>query len=235
MRDYVREIELTDIHLVDGIRRDASRVAAVIKALARNVSTEATITTIARDAQGFSGLDSLHDDTTSRYVDSLARAMVVEDQPAWRPHLRSRARVRVAPKRHFVDPSIAIAALAARTEDLRADISFLGRLFESLVVRDLRVLTSPAGGSVSHYRDSTGLEVGAIVTLGYRRWGAFEVKLAASGPPIEHAAKSLLKFADTIDRVKVGEPAVLAIITATGYAYLRTDGIHVIPIRNLAP
>jgi ketosteroid isomerase-like protein len=38
--------------------------------------------------------------------------MVIEDQPAWSPHLRSRAILRTSPKRHFVDPSLAVAALA---------------------------------------------------------------------------------------------------------------------------
>jgi len=46
MRDYVRAVELTDIRVADGVRRDPSRVSAVLKSLARNVATEATITTI---------------------------------------------------------------------------------------------------------------------------------------------------------------------------------------------
>lgn len=47
------------------------------------------------------------------YLQALERLMVIEDQPAWAPHLRSRARLRKAPKRHFVDPSLALAAVGA--------------------------------------------------------------------------------------------------------------------------
>jgi hypothetical protein len=42
--------------------------------------------------------------------------MIVEDQPAWAPHLRSRSRLRSIAKRHFVDPFLAVVALGATLE-----------------------------------------------------------------------------------------------------------------------
>jgi hypothetical protein len=47
------------------------------------------------------------------YLNALERLMVVENQPAWAPHLRSRSRLRSGPKRRFVDPSLAVACLRA--------------------------------------------------------------------------------------------------------------------------
>ena len=235
MLDYVHEIELTDVRRPDGVRRDPVRVAAVISALSRNVATEVTIKTLNQDAAGFAGLDSMSVETTVGCLTALTRIMIVENQQAWRPHLRSRARIRVAPKRHFVDPAIAVAALGARPDDLRDDIRFMGLLFESMVIRDLRILSSPLGGEVSHYRDSVGLEVDAIVTSGYQRWAAFEVKLAATGPMIEKAAANLLKLAADVDSQVAGRPKALVIITGSGYAYTRPDGVSVVPIWNLAP
>ena len=41
--------------------------------------------------------------------------------------------------RHFVDPSLAVAALGADPDRLLADLESLGLLFESLVIRDLRI------------------------------------------------------------------------------------------------
>jgi len=235
MRDYVREIELSDVRRLDGVNRDPVRVAAVISALARNVATEATLKTLNQDAAGFAGLDSMSVETTVGILNALTRIMIVENQVAWRPHLRSRARIRVAPKRHFVDPAIAVAALGARPDDLRADIRMMGLLFESMVIRDLRILSSPMGGEVSHYRDSFGLEVDAIITLGYRRWAAFEIKLAATGAMIEKAAANLLKLSADVDLQVVGQPKALVVITGSGYAYTRPDGVRVVPIWNLAP
>jgi uncharacterized protein len=44
----------------------------------------------------------------------------------------------------------------------------------------------------------------------------------------------LLKFRDVVDVDRRGEPAVLGVITGTGYGYVRDDGIAVIPIGALS-
>ena len=103
------------------------------------------------------------DDTVRAHLVALERLMVVEDQPAWAPHLRSKSVLRSAPKRHFVDPSLAVAALGSSPAGLLADLRLFGFLFESLVVRDLRVYAQAQDATVSHYRDNTGLEVDAVV------------------------------------------------------------------------
>ena len=53
------------------------------------------------------------------------------------------AQLRSADKLHFVDPSLATAALQAGPERLLTDLQYLGFLFESLVVRDTRVFADP--------------------------------------------------------------------------------------------
>lgn len=231
-RDYVEEIRRTDIRQVDGVARDPERVGRVLRSLARNVATEATTTTIAADAGGADG--PLKDDTVRDYVTALERLMVIEHQPAWSPQLRSRSQLRRSPKRHLVDPSLAAAALRATPARLLADLSTLGLLFESLVVRDLRVYAQPADAVVTHYRDNTGLEIDAIVDTGDGRWLGFEVKLGGDDA-IDAAASALLRFADRVDNAHAGEPALLAVIVATGYGYVRDDGIAVIPIGALGP
>ena len=159
--------------------------------------------------------------------------MVIEDQPAWAPHLRSRASLRLSSKRHFVDPSLAVAALGAGSERLLDDLNLLGLLFESLVIRDLRVLAQPLDGEVLHYRDNYGVEADAVVQLADGRWGAFEVKLGAG--LVDEGEAALLRFRESIDTRKSGEPSVLGVIAGTGYGYVRPDGIAVIPIGALAP
>jgi len=51
---------------------------------------------------------------------------VLENQPAWRPHLRSKAALRQAPRRHFCDPSLAVAALGGSPERLLKDLGMDG-------------------------------------------------------------------------------------------------------------
>jgi predicted AAA+ superfamily ATPase len=159
--------------------------------------------------------------------------MVIEDQPPWAPHLRSKHRLRTAPKRHFVDPSLAVAALRATPDRLLRDLNLFGFLFESLVVRDLRVYAQAADAQVAQYRDSGGLEVDAIVETGDGRWMAFEIKLGHG--QIDEAAANLRRFAGRIDTARCGSPALLGVIVATGYGYSREDGVAVIPIGALGP
>ncbi len=52
---------------------------------------------------------------------------------------------------------------------------------------------------------------------------------------VEQGAASLLKFVDRVDTDKCGSPSLLAVITGTGYGYLRDDGVAVIPIAALKP
>lgn len=230
-RDYLHQISEVDVARATGSVRDPGKLRALLRSLARNASTEVAITVLAADAGGADG--PLARSTVADYLNALERLMVVENQPAWAPHLRSRAVLRSAPKRHFVDPSLAVAALAASPRRLFNDLSLLGLFFESLVVRDLRVFAQPLGGQVQHYRDNNGLEVDAIVQLADGRWGAFEIKLGAG--LVDAGAASLLRFANIIDTEKCGEPSVLAVISGNGYGYMRPDGVGVIPIGALAP
>lgn len=231
VRDYLAEIARVDVSRVDGTHRDPGRVARLLASLERNVATHAAATTLARDTGGAEG--PLKDDTVRDYLAALERLMVIEDQPAWAPHLRSAQRLRNAPKRHFVDPSLAVAALRATPERLLGDLKLFGFLFESLVVRDLRVYAQADDAEVFQYRDSGGLEVDAIVEAGDGRWMAFEVKLGHG--QIDTAASNLLKFATRVDTARCGAPALLGVIVATGYGYRREDSVAVIPVGALGP
>lgn len=230
--DYLEDVCRTDINRVDGVHRDPTRVRRLLRSLARNVATHVTMTTLAADTTE-SGDNPLKKHTVGEYLSALQRLFVIEDQSPWEPHLRSRSILRKSPKRHFVDPSLAASALGADPPALLRDLNLLGFLFESLVVRDLRIYSQARRGEVGQFLDNKGLEVDAIVESD-GRWGAFEVKLGGENP-IEEAAASLLKFASEIDTLRSGEPSALGVIVAGGYGYAREDGVQVIPITALGP
>lgn len=231
LRDYLEEIRRVDIGRVDRKVRDPARVGRFLRSLARNVATCVAVTTLAADSGGADG--ALKESTAHEYLGALERLMVIEDQPAWAPHLRSRSRVRSAPKRHFVDPSLAVAALRATPERILQDLNLFGFLFESLVVRDLRVYAQAADAEVLQYRDNTGLEVDVVIETADGRWAAFETKL---GPGLaDEGAANLLKFAARVDAAKCGKSSALGVIVGTGFGYVRPDGIAVIPIGALGP
>ena len=118
-------------------------------------------------------------------------------------------------------------------DQLLANPNYFGYLFEAFVGRDLRVFADVVDGTVQHYRDSDDLEIDAFVTASDGRWAAFEVKLGQAD--IDITAANLLTFARKVDTTKVGEPATLAVVTATGYGYTRPDGVVVIPAATLGP
>lgn len=229
--DYLEEIRRVDISRPDGVRRDPENVGRVLRSLARNLATPVSARTIAADAGGDGG--PLDADTVRGYLDALRRLMVYEEQPAWSPHLRSRSLLRRAPKRHFVDPSLAAAALGATPERLFADLELFGLLFESLAHRELSVYARACDAAVYHYRDSTGLEVDAVVENRQGDWCAFEIKLG--GGQIDAAASTLVKFRDRVDPEKTGAPKTLGVIVSSGIGYLRDDGVSVIPVASLRP
>ncbi|MGH7446574.1 MAG: ATP-binding protein, partial [Longimicrobiales bacterium] len=87
VRAYVDEVRRTDIQRVEGVAHDPERVLMLMRSLARNVATMVSISTLAEDVGGPD--EALARNTVISYHDALTRLMVVEDQPAWAPHLRS--------------------------------------------------------------------------------------------------------------------------------------------------
>lgn len=226
---YLDETRRVDLARLEGPRRDPENVARVLRSLARNVATEASARSIARDIGGVEGPIDYH--TVLEYLAALARLFIIEDLPAWAPALRSSTQLRSAPKHHFVDPSLAAAAIDAGPERLLRDPNTLGYLFESLVIRDLRVYGQAAGASVFHLRDSSGAEVDAIVQRRDGTWAGIEVKLGQGD--IDAGARQLRAVADRVDQTRHGPPAFLAVITGWGYAYRRADDVLVVPIGTL--
>lgn len=226
---YIDLIANTEMETVDGKVRDDKKVLQLLKSLARHTSTAAADTTILADV--LSNNETMHMNTLVEYIKVLRELYVIEDLPAWTPRLRSRATVRTKHVRHFTDPALAASLLNASPENLIYDVETFGLLFESMVIRDLRIYAQFLNGKVSHYRDSDGLECDAVIHLNDGKWAAFEIKLGAN--KLDEVAANLIKLKNKVD-VKQ-KPSFLAIITATNYGYKREDGVYVVPIGCLKP
>lgn len=150
--------------------------------------------------------------------------------------MRSKARVRVRPKRYFCDPSLAAALLGAAPGRLLGDMQTLGMLFENLVLRDVRVFLSTYGGvdnSVHYFRDEKGLEVDLIVEHD-GRWGAIEVKLSDAKADGARNLKALERKVLSNPAAQNAAPAFLAVVVGKGStANTRDDGVAVIPVAAL--
>lgn len=206
----------------------------ILKSYARHISTEAAISTIIADVRQ-SNERTMDPKTFDDYMEALKDLYVIEDLPAWNPNIRSKTIIRSTPTRHFIDTSIACRALGVSPNDLMNDLESFGLFFEDFAVRDLSIYANAIGGTVTHYRDNTGLECDAIVHLEDGRWGAIEIKLGGD-ELIEHGAQSLKNLRDKITSISEERaPSFLMVLTAVGGAYRREDGVYVAPINLLKP
>jgi len=231
LRDYLNQIVMVDIQMLGARRRDPDNLRRLLTSLARNVGTPAKVTALAKDVGGADG--PVARTTVDGYLDSLSRLRLIENSPAWAPHMRSATPLQSSATRYFVDPSLAVAALGQGPSQLLADLNAAGFFFENLVVRDVRIYAQQFGGHVRHWRDQNQNEVDIVVTAPDGRWAAFEVKMNPADT--DKAAAALLSFAAKVDQEKAGPPAALGVITSTGFAYRQPDGIAVLPIGTLGP
>ena len=233
LRDYLDDITRTDISRVSGIKRDPQLVMALLRSLARNEATAASCATLIKDVAGATASAPARS-TISAYIDDLTRLLVLEPLPAWATHLRSSARLRKSPKRLFVDPALAVAALAASAGSVAEDKEAMGPLFESMATRDLRVYAQSLGAHLFYYGDLNGLEADAVIEGLDGQWAAVEIKLGG-GKPVAAACESLRAVRSQIDTTCRGEPARLIVLTAFGHGYQTQDGIAVVPLTALKP
>lgn len=227
--DYYEATVNEDIFsLVDlKIRKDVNKARKLMRSYARGISSPCSNDVILKD---ISSNDSSFDAKTfQKYMLALNRLFVIEELEAWNPNLRSKVAIREKNTRHFVDPSIAIAALGVSPKGLFQDMKTFGFLFESLAIRDLRIYCDTLNAHVYHYRDKLDREADAVIQFRDGSWALVEVKLGIQ-EDIDLAAAKLIKLANDIDLEKTGKPAFLMVITKGQVATKRDDGVYEIPL-----
>ncbi len=232
--DYCDAITKRDISKVDDVNRNPERVKRLMRSYARLQGAQSSYKTICDDLAN-NEVAVLDVDTIASYILSLKKMFVIEDVPAWNPNLRSKTAIRTSDTRYFTDPSIGTAILNLGPDALMDDLSSLGLFFETLCVRDLRTYAESMMGSLSHYRDSSGLECDAVIHLRNGLYGLIEIKLGGDSL-IAEGVKTLTQLKSKIDTTKMKEPSFLMIVTATGkFAYRMKNGIYIVPIDCLRP
>ena len=200
-------------------------------------ATAATDATIFRAASP-SG-NPVNKQTAASYRELLQRIWVLDPVPAWEPGFAHLKRLGQASKHHLVDPALAARLVGATAgslikgvgdPDFPRDGTFLGALFESLVVQTVRVLAESCGASIAHIRTRDGdHEVDIIVQRPDFRVLAIEVKMSTAVKPSDVTQLNWLEQQlpnRLIDKV---------IINAGSRAFRRPDGVAVVPLGLLGP
>ncbi len=212
------------------LRKDVNRAKKLLRSYSRVISSQSSNETIKTDMKNNG--DEIDKDTFAKYLLALERLFVIEELTAWNPNLRSKTSIRDKNTRHFVDPSIACAALNLTPDNLFMDMNTFGLLFESLAIRDLRIYCDSINASVYHYRDKAEREADAVIVFEDDSWALVEVKLC-NNEEIKEASKKLVNLSNDIDITRHPKPAFLMIITATKTAYKDENGVYIVPLACL--
>lgn len=229
-KDYIKSLLEEEIKSVYGTERNTSKMNAVLKSISRNISTNVSKSTILNDIKNEFN-DEVSRPTLDDYLNTLKKLYILEEVPATNLNLRSKTPLRVSPKLELVDPSLAVAALNLKRDDLIKDLNYTGFLFENMCIRDLKIYCESIDASLSYYRDKNNFEIDCILKTDDGKWGAIEIKLG--GGEIPEAADNLNKFKENVDISKYGKPSFLMILTGTEFSYVREDGIYVVSIGSL--
>lgn len=229
-KEYVQSLINEEIRTVDGVERDKIKMESLLKSVSRNVSTSTNKKTIINDISTIFK-EEISRPTVDDYLTTLQKLFVLEYVPATNLNLRSSIQLRTNPKIELVDPSIVIASLGLKKEDLINDLNFTGFIFENMCYRDLKIYADSLGAELFYYRDNKDFEIDFILRCEDGKWGAVEVKLGAK--QVEEAATNLKKFKEKVDIKKSGEPSFLLVLSGAGLSYVREDGVYVVSIGNL--
>lgn len=232
-KDYYNQILTRDMFSVDDVRRKSDVMDALLRSYSKNVSTLAKKSSIYRNLSDMATENTLND-----YMDILKRLYVVEEMNGWCPSLRSSSAERSGPKREFVNPSIAVAALGASSKKLMTDLITFGFIFENLCVRDLRIYSSAMNGRLSYYHDRYDLEADAVLHLDDGRYALIEFKLGSN--QVKEGSEHLLEIERLIEEKnrkgsRMDMPSFKMVLTAGKYGYKTPEGVYVIPIGCLKP
>jgi predicted AAA+ superfamily ATPase len=225
----------------NGIRvRRPGALRSWLAGYAAATSTDASYTAIL-DAATAGASDKPVRQTADTYREHLERLFLLDPLPAWIPSFSPLRRLTHTPKHHLVDPALAARLVGVQAEGLlrgegvrvraRDETgTWLGALFESLVVQSVRIYAEAAGASVGHLRTkSTEREVDLIVERADRSLVAIEIKLSASVD--DRDVRHLVWL-----RGQLPDRVVDTVVINTGeHAYRRADGVAVIPLALLGP
>ena len=230
---YIDAILDDDIQRIDGVKRNNNKLRLLLRSLARNESTTATMRVLKNDIKEIDNED-IDPETVSVYLDLFDRLFLTDNQQPFSSNLRSGIRVKQAEKRHLCDPSLTCALLGATSKKLIGDLETFGFLFEAMCERDLKIYCQSMDARLYHYQDYANHEMDAVIELPDGDWCAIEIKLGAN--QIDEAASNLLRIRKAIESDGGKLPKALCVICGmSNAAYKRADGVYVTPITALKP
>jgi hypothetical protein len=222
--------------------RSSEIARRVLRSLARNMGTAASVSALARDTASGEPQAPLDRKTLPAFLQAFENIYLREDCQPWGFQPASKQAMRVTPKRFLADPSVATAVLKVGPRRLLEEPDYMGGAFESLVMRDLRAYADANDAEVRYYAES-GFEVDAVVEDRDGRWAAVEIKLSRNDVSLDKAKRALKLLAQRAQEAGKRPPSKLVAVfgvNAPGeHTGLRVaheeDGVAIVPVAALGP
>ena len=222
--------------------RNTDAARRVLRSLARNIGTTASVSGLARDTAAGEPVSPLDRKTLPAFLSAFERVFLREDCWPWGFQPASKQAMRATPKRFLADPSAATAVLRVGPRRLVDEPDFMGGTFESLVMRDLRAYADANDAEVRYYAES-GFEVDAVVEDRDGAWVAVEIKLTCNDITLDKSKRSLKLLAQRTQEAGKRPPSKLVAVFGvnapsehTGLRIAREeDGVALVPIATLGP
>jgi predicted AAA+ superfamily ATPase len=238
LNGYLERVVDTDVKELGVAVRNPGVLLRWLRAYAAATATSTSFEKI-REAASAGGQTGPARSTAIPFRDALSRIWILDDLPAWTPTRNHLRQVSGVPKHHLCDPALAARLLELDRDALLSghgpsftprDGAFLGALFESLAVLNIRVFAQLHGASSFHFRDHRGRhEVDMVVARDDQRVVAVEVKMSEE---VRDEDVSHLRWL----KEELGPDLLDAVVVTTGqYAYRRPDGVAVVPLGLLSP
>ena len=222
--------------------RNTETARRVLRSLARNIGTTASVSALARDTAAGEPVPPLDRKTLPAFLDAFENVYLREDCWPWGFQPASKQAMRATPKRFLADPSTATAVLRVGPRRLVEESDFMGGAFEALVMRDLRAYADANDAEVRYYAES-GFEVDAVVEDRDGAWVAVEIKLTCNDVSVDKAKQALKLLARRTQEAGKRPPSKLVAVFGgnppsehTGLRIAREeDGIALVPVAALGP
>ena len=228
-----KQIYESDVESIDKSCPNKILSKQIIDSFSRNICSLVSNKTIYADIK-----ESNNQGNIDRYIYALKQLFIIEEIDAWNANVLSSYAIRSMPKKNLIDPSIATNALNINEKFLADNPHIFGSLFESLVIRDLRVYASKYNGVLNYYRDNSGLECDVVLHWQNGKYALIEIKLGGKMAYV-HGIESLNALEQKIkdynanpkNKRKLALPTFKMLITAdeTGF-YDKNNKTIVVPL-----
>ena len=220
LESYLEHLLTRDAEQVEG-GRDPARLRRYLEALALNTAGIVEDRTLYEAA-------GINRKTALAYERLLVNLLVVEALPAWTSNRLKR--LVLAPKRHVIDPGLAVAVLGLDVDLILRNGDLLGRLLDTFVVAQIRaeLAVTPSRPRLFHIRQQQGrFEVDLLAELAGGRLIGLEIK--ADAAPSAESARHLAGLRD-----RYPETFLAGVVLHTGpRAYRLGDRLVAAPISTL--